>query len=201
MMHCIIQLTVIIACVVACSAQNTISSKHSIDRFLTTLLVHKNVSSTKKYLSTRVYSNKVLLSADCIGTPDQNATKEIIDQKITSLLKMIVTGIRGKNLKTILKYDWADDTNIEKDQVRILATPKKHGYGLFLAPTLSENVESDQEAKYLRSAYPKGPYLILFLFMRIATETNQSLTDYPVYFVWLKEKGQWKIVHINTVCM
>lgn len=183
-----------------CSAQKSRSPKSEMDRFLATLLVHKKVDSVKKHISTKAYKNEALLSADCIGTLDKNITEENGKKKINTFFKMLVKGIKGDNLKTILNYGWADDTNLETVQAKSLASPKKNGYLLLLAPKLIEKGQSDAEGDYIKSHYPRGPYLILMFFVKIADKTDKTTVNYPVYFLWQKENGQWKIVHINTMC-
>lgn len=154
-----------------------------------------------KYISAKAYKNEMLLSADCIGTLGRTSFPENSKQKTNAFFKMIVTGIKGDRLKTVLKYDWANKTNLERVQMTTLATPKKDGYLLLLVPKLLEKEPSDKEEIYLKSRYPQGPYLYLTLFVKLTTETDTVVVSYPIYFIWQKENEQWKIVHINTICI
>ena len=199
-MRCVFYLMCVLCLTAGCSAQSSNSPKHAIDHFLTTLLVHKNVRAVDTYISKRAYKNAVLLSADCIGTPNENITVEDRKKNINEFFKMIVKGIRTNNLKTTLKYDLPVE-NIDKNQVKLLASPKKNGYFLGMTTKLLEKGSPDKEGAYLQMHFPYGPYLILLMMVNMTTEPDKKLVEYPLYFIWLKENDYWKIIHINTMCM
>jgi len=164
--------------------------KRTVDRFLNAWLVKKDFTQVRRDFSAEAFSNKLILSEDCIAyiRDKDRAFPERVEQQAMKFLRDFASATAGTSLKTILVFEnWPDEN---KGQIN---SGPKDGY--MLLQTENNDVINDEEWSYLKSKFSASEYLSLIVTLKM--KDGQG----TFYFHWAKFGRHWKIIHLGMQCV
>ncbi len=177
--------------------KNQEDGKKAVESFLSEWLVRRRVKSAMKFFHSKAFTSKLILSDSCIGElgdADRNKPDKV-RVAVEKFLREVLKWVKGDSFGEILKtFKPTDD---ELKSVKLLSSPEKDGY--LLASGKSLEAETDKDWEYLKSLFPSEEYLYLASMLRIHGEKEE--VEAPIYSIWARENGAWRIIHFGLGCI
>lgn len=184
-----------------CQAQDFASAKQTIDDFLHNWLVTKNIKSIEKDFSQKLFTSKFLLDDSCLDvkiTDDERKSPQKLKQKTIEFLQDIADKAQGNSLEEILTLNSSQDYfGFEENQ--LLSSLKENKYQVAkIVGAVEDSYKDDFDS--FKSKFPSSDgYLIIGVLIKYKTADNYKF-DLPVYIMWAKQKGSWKVIQFGVPC-
>lgn len=184
-----------------CQAQDFSSAKQTIDSFLHNWLIAKNVKLVENDFAKKLFTSKFLLEDSCLDVEiedDERKSPQKLKQKTVEFLQDISDNAQGNSLEEILTSNSFEDYFAFK-KGELLSSLKEDKYGVIkIVGALEKSYEDDFE--YIKSKFPSSDgYLLLGVLIKYKTVDNPKF-DYPVYMMWAKQNGSWKVIQFGVAC-
>jgi hypothetical protein len=207
--HKILFLLLVLSLSSISQAQDFSSAKQTIDTFLHNWLIAKNIKLIEKDFSQKIFTSKYLLADGCLDVKiedEERKSPQKVKQKTIELLQDVSGKAQGNSLAEVLTSDSCEES-FGSVEGKLLSSLKEDKYGVLrLADAIekSDDEESDNSGikyiQYIKSKFPSSDsYLLLGALINYKTNDEDKF-DYPIYIIWAKQNGSWKIIQIGMLC-
>ena len=208
----IFRLSIILACFVLlpniCIAHQLSleARKKTVESFLHTWLVHKDVPAAITFFYERALTDGFVLDCRCCGEAsncmNERQNPEDIKRKVQLFLKEYSERIKGRTLSEILflkSHDNPEDSRelAAKIGKRVLNQPKRDKYYLVDYGILESK---DEALEYFGKRYDLNGAFFSVIQYRVLNEDVRYGDDLIVHLLWVRDKGEWKIVNVGVAC-
>lgn len=164
-------------------------------------LIAKNVKLVENDFAKKLFTSKFLLEDSCLDVEiedDERKSPQKLKQKTVEFLQDISDNAQGNSLEEILTSNSFEDYFAFK-KGELLSSLKEDKYGVIkIVGALEKSYEDDFE--YIKSKFPSSDgYLLLGVLIKYKTVDNPKF-DYPVYMMWAKQNGSWKVIQFGVAC-
>ncbi len=176
-------------------------AKSTVDDFLLTWLVKKDINKSMQFFHPKAFENKLLLKDSWLG--DEWGThgkkgKRAVSKVISRVLREVAKTAGKAELEKILSVDRFKDLDEKSLQnefspnLILLSKVNEDRYILVQSDNLSKIAEEELDWKYITSKYPSANYLACTV--NIYPKYLKDGSETIMYFLWAKEGGKWQII-------
>jgi hypothetical protein len=172
---------------------NSIKVRKELVSFLSIWLLKKDTKSSLRFFADSAFSNQAMLSADCAGYMKEinRLSRKGFEAGLRQFLADFEKGVAGNSLDEILVPKGLADVEIN-DGKSVLNDPMNDGFMLVhIGQSETSGLPgSAQSQAFLKKNFPASGYYAAVV----------PIHDGFVYFLWIEDKGNWRIYHADLVC-
>lgn len=172
----------------------------TVNNFLQTWLVKKDIPKAVQFFHPKAFENKLLLTDDWLGsewgTKGKKGTRAV--KKVVAKVLRDVTRMAGSStLEKILSIERWKDVKTPQDvhypkSFQFIGSIKKDRYLLVQAQDLSEIAQEQLDWTYITAKYPSSNYVGCVI--NIRPEGRKDSFEAIMFFLWAKTKNRWQII-------